>query len=259
MSRNAGLGLALLIWAGGGNWAVSADKETRDKPGTATRSRITVSTAEEPGNMPPPGTRRSEEPASIVIEWAGTYESVVYMLHIRNTGARTVDLNGYALAAPSCGAEGDDPLTLVRGSFKLEAGQAALIITHPDVPTDDEPRLNYANVYLRAGATLTTDSASSLILIDPAAVRPDTPLGPIEAAASVGECCIPPNASHCCFAHLQPPCDGTGSGCWVLVTKSMCCTTLNACGWHKSDFGGGCVYGCPMNVTWQCCSSVTCP
>lgn len=206
--------------------------------------------------LPPPARPGPYGETRVENDWAGTCDSVLYMLHIRNAGSRTLDLAGYALFAGTCRAEGNEPLILVRGSFTLNPGDDALIITHPIVPDDDEPRLEYANVYRRDGMTITPDS--SFALTDAAGERPDVATGPIMAVATVGECCTPADQSECCIDFGNPACLGNGGSCWALVTRSKCCNVLNGCGWRASQLAG-CGIGCRRTVTWNCCNSATCP
>ncbi len=233
-----------------------ADDAQRAAPAVQAVTQVERVAAERGQEVARGDTETSKGRAQLIVEWAGTYETVIYMMHVRNAGSEVVDLSGRALVAGTCAASGDAPLTLVRGSFRLEPGDVALIITHPDVPTDDRPRLEYANLYVRSGSTLTTRSGE-LRLVDPSGVGLGEPLGPIMADPAVGQCGIPA-VEHCCFVHGGGPC-GTGNpACWGLVTKSYCCNTLDACCWHASGFPG-CAGGCPQSSSWQCCAGNTCP
>ncbi len=226
-------------------WGDEAKGSKAETPG-AGKTETDAGEARRDGETP-----TGEGTSNIVIEWAGTYESIVYMIEIHNAGSKAVDLGNFQLAAGSCSDAGG--LRVVKGSSRISPGERALILTHSSVPTDDQPRQQYANLLVATGHadSLTTQDASALALVDAGGAFADVPLGPVMADPAVGECCMPVRDTQQCWMVNSPPCEGSGSGCWVLVTKSYCCA-IPACGWKESAYGGGCTYGCP-GTGWTCC------
>lgn len=176
----------------------------------------------------------SETPAavskapSIVIERVTKAESVLYTFLVRNNGAESIDLGKYNLIVGHDYWMTTQGLCLVRGSLRLNAGETALVVAHPDVPTDDETRRAYWNVY----AAIHSDGDSARMSGDGVRLVGDD--GGVVAFGG-GECEL---VGHCCSTTGTLPCilaSGPSNDCSSGMTCRECHALTGEHCWKESS------------------------
>ena len=201
-----------------------------------------------------PEAQPPREDVQISYGAAGAVGSELSWVELRHIGSEPVDIEGLRLATADGSLLADVRIEVVRGGCELLPGEDALLITSPAVPTDDQARLRYRNLYRAESLDdrLFAVPAQSLTLID--SVGSVVAEGPLEPAP-VGLCCdrtdCGPAGGNC----------GNENMCSAQVTKAECCyypLGLLGCLWKESDDlycqQGQCpTAGCPAGGGWVRC------
>ena len=137
-------------------------------------------------------------------------------IEVVNASPGPLDLSQVKIGDGAGKALTDGGFALVRGSFVLETGETALIVTHPSVPTDDAVRLQYEHLYVAGESDGITTGSDRLTLVDGAGVIIESL--DVALAPRTGHCCNPLGGGGCTICG-GPSC-GLANVCVAAVTKN---------------------------------------
>ncbi len=180
-----------------------------------------------------PEARPPREDVQISYGAAGAVGSELSWVELRHIGSKPIDIEGLRLASADGSSLADVRIEVIRGACELHPGEEALLIISPGVPTDDQARLRYRNLYraesVDSRRRAVPAQSQSLTLIDSAGSFVAAGLlGP----APVGMCCDRIDCSN------GDKC-GDENMCAAQVTKAMCCADkplgLHGCVWWEPE------------------------
>ena len=156
----------------------------------------------------------------LTIEWGAVLDGNVYYVKLRNDSTQAFDLTEFNLTDQPEAQFATGRIELVRGSSRLSPGDDALVVTNPMIPTDDEGRGLYANLFHLVAPDGTTVSLrrDGLTLIDPNGY---TVTGPEVEDTQPGRCCAEPSGTYHC-----------GIGCNTFCVSGVTfqeCRALDGC------------------------------
>ncbi len=158
---------------------------------------------------------------------AGAIGSELSWVEVRHIGSRPIEIEGLRLATADGSSLADVEIEVIRGACELLPGEEALLITSPAVPTDDQARLRYRNLYRAESlddGRLAVPAQSLTLIAAGGSLVADGPLGP----APVGMCC---DRTDCTGGKC-----GDENMCAAQVTKATCCADNP---WDCTDAYGG--------------------